>query len=187
MNLIVTGRHLTVSASTRALIDKKLATLDRLLNSNAVSGQCVLSRERDAFVCELTVHARGDHMLVATARDARIAPAVSAAVEKVVHQAKKLIDKWKTKKREKVRPRLDQEIPADLPATAAALERPVEPPKIRIIRSRHAIKPMSIDDAVLALSSGEQNVVVFRRADSERLAVIFRRPDGHIGLIEPEA
>jgi hypothetical protein len=29
--------------------------------------------------------------------------------------------------------------------------------------------------------------LVFRQAASERVAVLFRRPDGHFGLIEPEA
>jgi ribosome hibernation promoting factor len=46
---------------------------------------------------------------------------------------------------------------------------------------------MNVEDAVLELSAGGRPFLVFRQAASERIAVLFRRPDGHFGLIEPEA
>jgi putative sigma-54 modulation protein len=177
MKLTVTGRHVAVTEAIRTDITKKMGRLHRVLNNSAVSGQCVVSRERQSFICELTVHVSGDHMLHAVGRDTRLAVAVSQAVEKVDQQAHKVADRWKTRKRANGSgPRR---------VTAPEAEPGITP---RVVRSRdYAIKPMNIEDAVLELSAGGRPFLVFRQAASERIAVLFRRPDGHYGLIEPEA
>jgi|SRR5580765_3640812 ribosome hibernation promoting factor len=178
MKLTVTGRHVAVTEAIRTDITKKMGRLHRVLNNSAVSGQCVVSRERQSFICELTVHVSGDHMLHAVGRDTRLAVAVSQAVEKVDQQAHKVADRWKTRKRANGSgPRRR--------VTAPEAEPGVTP---RVVRSRdYAIKPMNVEDAVLELSAGGRPFLVFRQAASERIAVLFRRPDGHFGLIEPEA
>src|ERR1700674_4233808 len=99
MKLTVTGRHVTVTAASRRQIETKTRRVERLLGRSAVSAQCVLWRERGTHVCELTVHARGDHMLHGIARDALLPAAVTAAVEKVAVQALRLKDRWTTRRR----------------------------------------------------------------------------------------
>ena len=71
-------------------------------------------------------------------------------------------------------------------APAAAPEDPSESER-RIIRSRkYSMKPMSVDEAVLLIDSSRDEVIVFRKFDTEKWAVLYRRKDGHFGLIEPE-
>jgi putative sigma-54 modulation protein len=179
MQLTVTGRHLVVSDATRQQIARKLTRIDRLLNDSAVSGQCVLTRERKQAVCELTVHCRGDHMLVGIGRDLRLAGAIAASAAKVAQQAERLSDRWKTRRRTGGRP---QREPDDTPVAEPAAQ-----PNLRVIRSRrYVVKPMTVDDAVLALEKGDQTFLVFRRTSSDSVAVVFRRPDGHVGLIDTE-
>jgi putative sigma-54 modulation protein len=177
MKLTVTGRHVAVTDAIRTEITRKLRRLERLLNDSAVSAQCIVGRERQTFLCELTVHARGDHMLHGVGRDTRLSAAVALAVEKVGQQASRLTDRWKTRRRSSGR--------AGLPATVTEAPAGTAP---RVVRSRdYAVKPMSVEDAMLELSAGSRVFLVFRHASSERVAVLFRRPDGHFGLIEPEA
>lgn len=177
MKLTVTGRHVAVTEVIRTDITKKMRRLDRVLNSSAVSGQCVVSRERQSFICELTVHVSGDHMLHAVGRDTRLAVAVSQAVEKVGQQGRKVADRWKTRKRANGSSPRRVTVPQAEPGATP-----------RVVRSRdYAIKPMNVEDAVLELAAGGRPFLVFRQAPSERIAVLFRRPDGHFGLIEPEA
>jgi putative sigma-54 modulation protein len=177
MKLTVTARQVALTDAVRAQIHRRLDRLDRLLNGHIVSAQCVVGRERAAFVCELTVHARGDHMLHGLGSDGRLPTAVARAVEKVVQQGQRLADRWKTRRRGS-RPRAGA---AAEPETAAA-ERP------RLIRTRgYEVKPMSLDDAVLTLETAGHPFLVFRHAASEQMAILYRRPDGHYGLIEPEA
>ncbi len=99
MKLTVTGRHGPITRASRQLIGRKLRRLERVLNEGAVSAQCVIDLEKLAYVCEITLHARGDHMLHAVARHMRLATAVNAAVDKVARQAQRLADRWKTRRR----------------------------------------------------------------------------------------
>jgi putative sigma-54 modulation protein len=180
LRLIVTGRHVTVTDTAREQIERKLRPLERLLEDSAVSAQCVIARERQMHVCELTVHARGDHMLHGVGRGSGLAVAVAGAVAKVEQQAHKLKDRWKKRRR--------------TGSTAAETARSVsaEPPASsdgagpRVIRARPSeLKPMSLEDATLQLAGGGQAFVVFRQAKSDAVAILYRRPDGHFGLIEP--
>lgn len=189
MKLTVTGRRVAVSDAAREAIVRKVRRLDRVLNDSAVSAQCVIAQERQQFVCELTVHARGDHTLHAVARHDRMPSAVLAAVEKVSQQAHRLSDRWKTRRRPGRQTRaaaLGVEPQAGLldaqdRSFDAGQNRP------RVVRTRNrAVKPMSLDDALLTLSDGSQSFLVFRNADSDGVAILYRRPDGDFGLIEPE-
>ena len=59
---------------------------------------------------------------------------------------------------------------------------------MRIVRARrYAVKPMSVDEAALEVADGRDAFLVFRNATTDTINVLFRRPDGNLGLIEPEA
>ena len=42
-------------------------------------------------------------------------------------------------------------------------------------------------NAILALEGARDGVVAFRQAEGGSLAVVYRRSDGRVGLIEPES
>ena len=57
--------------------------------------------------------------------------------------------------------------------------------EVRIIRTRrYAVKPMSVDEAALEVSADQGAFIVFRNASTDTVNVLFRRPDGNLGLIE---
>ena len=61
-------------------------------------------------------------------------------------------------------------------------------PRRRIIRARqYAVKPMSVDEAAVEIDDAADAFIVFRNAATDAVIVLFRRPDGNLGLIEPEA
>ena len=45
---------------------------------------------------------------------------------------------------------------------------------------------MSIEDAAREIEAGGDGVVVFRNATSQRISVLYRRPDGELTLVETE-
>ena len=93
MTLTVTGKHVNITDGTREQIARKLRRVGRRLNDSIVSVQCVLTVERQQVVCEMTLHARGDHMLHGIGRHSAMRGAIAAAVDKVEAQAQKLADK----------------------------------------------------------------------------------------------
>ena len=181
MTLSVTGRHLEISPLVRQQIQKKFARLERLLNDSAISAQCLVGRERQRHVCEVTVHVRGDHMLVAVGRHERLLSAVGGAIEKAAQQAQKLTGRWKTRRR------------TAMPTAEAAAVIPAEPRPRRakaaaapVVRARrYAVRTLTAEDAATRL--GDAAFLVFRLESTGGVAVVFRRPDGRVGLIEPEA
>ena len=57
----------------------------------------------------------------------------------------------------------------------------------RVIESRRfVIKPLTVEEAVLALEEEGGEFLVFRNASHERINVLYQRPDGNLGLIDPE-
>jgi putative sigma-54 modulation protein len=44
---------------------------------------------------------------------------------------------------------------------------------------------MTDDEAALRLDADENQFLVFRNADNQKIAVIYKRKDGNYGLIQP--
>ena len=63
MKLLVTGRNVDITPALRQLIERKLSRLDRVLSDSVVSAQVILRIEKYRHVADVTIHARGDHML----------------------------------------------------------------------------------------------------------------------------
>ncbi len=191
MRLELTGRQVTITPVMRKAVERRLARLARLLNDSIVSMQVVVSREKSRTHVEMTLHARGDHFLHGAASGRDLPAALGAATEKLEHQAQKLKSKWTERKRQGVsaakagsavsRPELDRrEFAAASPGEDGAA--------VRIVRARrYEVKPMSVDEAALEVAERRDAFLVFRNATTDTINVLFRRPDGHLGLIEPEA
>jgi ribosomal subunit interface protein len=99
MRLTLTGRQVEITPQLRRLVEARLAKIERKLRASAVSAQLVLSREKNRYVTELMVHARGDHMLHGVGSAASWSTALTPAVRKVMQQAEKLKGKWQARKR----------------------------------------------------------------------------------------
>jgi putative sigma-54 modulation protein len=107
MRLLLTGRQLDITPSLRKLVDARLAKVERRLGGAVVSTQLVLSREKNRYVAELIVHAKGDHILHGIGTTQGWGTSLTSAVQKVVQQIETLKGKWRARKRTNPRrPRL---------------------------------------------------------------------------------
>jgi putative sigma-54 modulation protein len=178
MRLDITGRHFTITAATRKFAEQRLAHAVRLLNHSAISAHVGLTKERGRVRAEVALHVKHDRFLHGAGSGPDAEAAIGAAADRVERQADTLKGKWNDRKRRgpgaaKPRP------PAPRPATQNGGR--------RIIRARrYAVKPMSIEDAAAEIGDGTDAVIVFRNSASDAVTVLYRRPDGHLGLIEPE-
>src|SRR5688572_28164362 len=170
MRLELTGRHVTISPSVRKIVERQLAPILRRLNDSAVSTQVVLTKEKARCRAEVTLHARGEHFLHGNGLGRDVATALAAALAKIDSQAETLKGKWQARKR--------RAAPKEAAGVAGeALSE--EPQEVRIVRARRsAVKPMSVEEAALVVSSGSQQFLVFRNAADDAVMVLFRRPDG---------
>ena len=193
MRLLLTGRQIAITPALRKLVNARLAKLERRLGDVIVSVHLVLARERYRYVAELTVHARGDHMLHGVGSTASWSMSLRAAVEKVMQQAQKLKGKWHERQGRGSAAKAETLAlsgpngPAAIGAAAAAPAKPAQPGKQRLVRSTsYSVKPMTVEEAVLEVEEAENEVLVFRNASTGTINVIYRRKNGGLGLIEPE-
>ncbi|MDI6828883.1 MAG: sigma 54 modulation/S30EA ribosomal C-terminal domain-containing protein, partial [Armatimonadota bacterium] len=68
---------------------------------------------------------------------------------------------------------------------AEILEEEEEMPEI-VRTKKFALKPMLPEEAALQMELLNHDFFVFLNADTNAISVIYKRKDGHYGLIEPE-
>lgn len=181
MRLVLTGRHLDISPGLRALVNKKLARLERTLGDAIVSAQVVCVRHKDRLEADVSLHMRGDHVLAGRASGDTWQSVITAAVDKIGRQGDRVKGKWKERKRRAVRPaaRLDEVAPAAVDGQP----RRAGPRVVRVTRT--ALKPMTVETAAIELAASGEAYLVFRNAESDALSVLLRRGNGDFGLLEP--
>ena len=175
MKIEFTGRQTGVPDEVRRLAERKLQKVQKLLPS-LTRAHVILSADKHRQVAEVSVHSRQlDLAAVEVTTDPRLS--VSGAIEKLLRQAQR----QRAKRRERkgaASPRL----------AAAAPERGGDGQAPRVVRSRRvAVRPMTLEEAALEMGGRADGVLVFRDPATERMGVLFRRRDGNLGLIEPEA
>lgn len=180
MRLDITGRHVVVTPALRQLIIKRLATLERVLNDSAISALVIVSKEKYRHKVEMAIHTRGDHTLSGTAEDTSWPLAIRQASVKIEQQAKKLKGKWDSRKRQPAKGVRNRQVTPEVAESAPIATGP------RVIKAtRYAVKPMSVDDATMRLEDGDDDFLVFRDAEDDAVAILYRRKDGNFGLIQP--
>lgn len=195
MRLALTGRNLTVTPALRQVVTRRLEKLDRLLHGGIIAAQVAWQVQKDRVKADVRVTTRGDHDLSGHGEAATAQASATDAIAKVEHQASKVKGKWEARKRRLVAPTAIDDVvagpartrrPAKSAATAG-LEDP-QVASVRVIRVRRSTgKPMTLEDALLRVDAAAGSVVVFRDADLDRVQVLVRRADGHIGLVDTDA
>lgn len=177
MRLELTGRQIKITPALRATVEEGLAHTLRKLNSSAVSVQVVLTREKTRMHGEATLHVKGERFLHGEAAGREPQAVLAAVLDKIDRQAQKLKSKWAEGKRRNGRA-----------APVAEPEAPPFAPAPRVVRARrYVVRPMSVEDAAMVVGDLPNAFVVFRDTGSDSISILFRRPDGDLGLIEPEA
>ena len=177
------ARNYALDDQVRRYASEKLKKLSKFLD-DPVEARVTLETERRQFVAELQVsHRHGTHVARETAD--QMLDAINAAVDKLETQAERGRKKHKDRRRRAQRQVTNgshwpEEVIAHESLGGGSASR-------RVIESgRIEIKPMSIEEAALALEgSSDREFVVFRDMDTDRVSVLYRRRDQNYGLIAP--
>ena len=177
MEFEYTGRHMDVTPALRAHVEDHFQKIDHIFNDTTARAHVIIEVEKNRQIGEILVHWR-DHTLTATDTNADMYMALTRAIAKIEKQAlklkKKIIDRKQGGKR----------VSAVAPQPDGQLEASPRPPRI-INARRYAVKPMTAEEAAMRLSGEDDQFLVFRDADTNRVGVLYKRKDGNFGLIEP--
>jgi len=174
MTVNFTARHTNLTPEIRRYCLKRLESLKKVLGEK-VTADIILSVEKYRHKVEIKIKARRT-ALNAVEETHDMSSSLALAFDNIERRAKKERDKLRERKRRKDRTKKIFSFPPEA----------VEKEK-RVIRSQdYSLKPMSLEEALVYFNLEKKEILVFRKMESEKLAVLYRRKDGNYGLIEPE-
>jgi putative sigma-54 modulation protein len=193
VQLQVSGRNLDITAPIREYAERKLARIERHLTEDTrVDLELAIERNRSISAnqhAELTVWTRGPVL-----RAHEYAEDMYAAIDLAVDKLDRQVRRYRERRRHWRPHHQARDIEALLPladddeAVSFTSDNGGEPelPIPAIVKTkRFNMKPMHPDEAALQLELVGHEFYVFLNAESDSVAVIYRRRDGNLGVIEP--
>lgn len=190
MRIAIRHRNIDVPDDLRAAIEGKLTRLARHLGGedNVDQADVHFTEERnpriaDKEVCEVTLHAKGPGPIVrAKAAAPEQLQAVDRVIEKLEHRLEKVKGRLSARSHPRRPPSVDSQ--PDRARAHGAVD-DADEGQGRIVKSKQfAIKPMTPEEASLQMELLGHDFFLFANAETDRAAVVYRRNDGYVGLIE---
>jgi putative sigma-54 modulation protein len=174
------ARKVTLDESFRQLAEKKLAKITKYFN-DILDMRVEVSQERHLYRVDLFVKGK-DFDIQSTTQNKELSAALQEGVDKLEIQARRAKARLKNHKPRGAELRKVQDWEVEVFESDSES---VGPPQI-VERSSIPIKPMTVEDAILQLEKSPDQFMVFRNATTDRINVLYRRSDKHLGLITPE-
>lgn len=185
MEITVSARHAEVPESLRRATMEKIGRLARFVEelerAEVHFSRLGNTRIPEREVCEVVLEDHGHHVRCkVTAAD------TTAAVNKAAVKLEQQLHKLKTRLSRRNRAAGRARAGAVDDVAVAALPDEADPdggPRI-VKTKRHTLQPMSPEEAAVRLDLLGHDFYFFHNADTGRAAVVYRRADGDLGLID---
>lgn len=185
----VSGQNMDIGEAIRQRITERVEEAINKYYPGHVTGHVTVHKEGSGFMTEcilhlssgITLHSRGE------GNDAYISADVAALnIEKRLRKYKQRL---KDRHQSQLHSEMErQEAPSYVlaPLTDEHEDKPAnDDHPVIVAETTTQVKRMSVGEAVMELDLSSAPVVVFTHSGNNRLNVVFRREDGHIGWIDP--
>ena len=186
----VSGKNIDIGEALRERLGARVADALEKYFDGGFSGHVTVGKEGFGFRTECVLHLDSGIVLEA---DAMAADAYASADQAAIRLEKRL-RRYKRRLKDHQAARHDGD--GALAATSYVIASPehdtdddeaTDFAPVIIAESTTALKALSVSEAVMELDLTGTAVVVFRHAGHGRINLVYRRPDGHIGWIDPSA
>jgi ribosomal subunit interface protein len=194
MQVQVTGKHVDVGEALRSRVSDELSSsIGKYFDRDGGGADVVVSREGHSFRVDCSVTLASGQQLTThgLGGDAHLAfDAASAKMEKRIrryknrlkdHHPQALARQAETAAYYVLQAPDDDESDDIFDADSASFPEPMV-----IAETETPIDVMTVSMAVMELDLTESQTIVFRNAAHGGLSVVYRRPDGNIGWIDPQ-
>jgi putative sigma-54 modulation protein len=194
MDIVVRGKNVDVSPRLRKLARDKLNKISRFTHD---AGRVEIefselrnARVADNQVCDVIVHLKRN-FVKAHASAPEPTAALDLVIDKIEHQVARIKEKRVTRshagRRSRGAPEADAALADAALADDAASDGEDEEERLadRIVKTkRFTMKPMGPEEAALQMELLGHDFFLFTNSENGHAAVIYRRRDGNLGLIE---
>ena len=187
MDVVVRGKNCVVPERLQAVAVEKLPKINKFVH-DVHRAEVEFSEEKNPrvanhFVCEITVH-MPKHLMKAKGAAPEAFDALDRALHKTEQQAAKIHSKRVTRRRRAA----PLGVVANEVGAVAVEETPTEElPEARIVKTKIVeMLAMDPEEAALRMDLLEHEFFFFKNARTGRAAVVYRRNDGDLGVLESE-
>ncbi|MCB1555772.1 MAG: ribosome-associated translation inhibitor RaiA [Alphaproteobacteria bacterium] len=198
MQLTIQGKQMDLGDALRTYVTEKLEEINGKYFNHTTAASVTFSKEghgHGAIRAHISIRVGKDIMVMADGTAADPYGAFDAAAEKVAKQMrrykKRLRDHHermeKTPESEVVKAR--DYVLAMSPEESAQGDDdgvPVGNDPVVVAEITTNIQTMSVSEAVMRMDLSGQNALLFHNASHSGLNMVYRRPDGNIGWVDPE-
>ena len=179
MEIFVRGDKIEVTKAIQDYAKEKLSRINKYIgDSENVRATVVVNVKGHNQKVEVTIPLKSIILRAEETRDD-----LYAAIDVVVDKLERQIRKNKTKiQSKKMKDKLSKDFMFDAIAT---LEDEKEEEKI-VKRKTVEVKPMSEEEAILQMELLEHQFYIFKDAETNKVAVVYKRKEGNYGIIESE-
>ena len=180
MKFTFTEKKVNLPKSLHSYAEKKVGKLERYFKTDS-EANVVFSVEKDRNKVELTIRS-GSTILRVSESTSDMGASVDAAVTSMERQLRK----HKTRLEKRLRQDAFERAVAEEVSTF--VPEVVEENEYQVVRTKKfAIKPMTVDEAILQMNLLGHTFFAFKDEETGAFAVVYKRNDGGYGLIEDEA
>jgi putative sigma-54 modulation protein len=187
VDVVVVGKHTEIDASLRTLTEEKLERIAKYANDvrrvDVDYDELPTKRSNDSHICEILVHLK-HHLVKGTAAAAEHLAALDLALEKVERQMRRLHER-RVQRRNGAKGTRATEADVEPGVSAEGASAGGAPEGPEIVKTKEfEVKPMTPEEAALQMELLGHDFYLFRSTESGNAAVVYRRRDGALGLIE---
>ncbi len=188
-NIHVTGRHIKISDPMKEYALEKISKLERFMN-----------RIIDVYVT-MDIQKLSNHVeIILKAGNLKFASSASttdmyASIDRAVHKLEAQVLRYKSKMQDHHARNKQSGTLVVQVLQAEALEEEIidqsEAPPLRYTPPRVvkqdtiSLKTLTYDEAIMKMEFSAEPFLVFKNEMDQKLNIIYRRDDGHYGIIEP--
>ena len=193
MSFRVSGKNIDIGEALRTRVSSRVAeAVDKYFNGG-YSGHVTVGKEAFGFRTECVVHLDSGIILQSDAMAGDANSSADQAAERIEKRLRRYTRRLKDRHAARANGRHAEAL-STVDAPSYVIEAPqdeadeaTEFNPVIIAETTTVLRSMSVSDAVLELDMTGGPVVVFRHAGHGRINLVYRRPDGHIGWIDPPA
>jgi putative sigma-54 modulation protein len=191
MQLNITFRQMTSSDALREHTKERVERVNKYLDGT-VEAHVVLAVEKHVHHADITIHS-GRFVLRGKEKTEDMYASVDLAMDKIERQLRRYKDRLKHHHgKEKVHHRQDLvnhlKVRHDVLAVSGPELPQTDDVSPRVVRTNDLLlRSLSVEEAVMQMDLMNNDFFVFTNAQSKEMNVVYRRKDGHYGLIEASA
>lgn len=187
MKLTVKGKQIDLGDALRSHVDETLTAITAKYFNNIIDATVVFAREAHLIRADLSVHVSRNLQMHSVAQADSPYKAFDQAAERIAKRMRRYKRRLSDHHKEIAEPPLPAQTyileaePEEIPDGHVEPTQPVV-----VAEMTTAIDALTVSQAVMRLDLGDLPALMFRNRAHGGLNMVYRRPDGNVGWVDPQ-